>query len=157
MSPIVMGPPAFATISNVAPIPLSPIGQRINVYFDTDQVCLTEVDWYSPDDATIAPGSVVEAGPNAKGHSPVIDLGAPHPGKHLVFTIKLAATDSSGLALRPYVGSTDLPGTRWPAPIAGKSVPVRFYTFGDGTRPAGGGGVGNWSSYTWAQYNPKGT
>ena len=163
---IISGPPAFLTLSNVAPISWAPIGQRVAIYFDSDQSFISRVSWTSPDDQTIPPGFFTELGANSKGHAPVIDLGAPHPGKHIIFTITVDPSDTSGLTLRPYVGTYDFPGTRMPAPIAGISVPVRFYMFGDGTRPPNGGGTGpllngpaagNWSSYTWAQYNPKGT
>lgn len=156
ISQIPMGPPAFLTVSNVAPLPLSPLGQRLTVYFDSDQSFISNVAWYSPDDQTIVPGQVTEAGANAKGHAPVIDLGTPHPGKHVIFTITVDPTDTSGLTLRPYVGVYDMPGARIGTALA---VPVRFYAFG-GTPPPGahGGPTGsNWNTYTWAQYNPKGT
>ena len=63
--------------------------------------------------------------------------------------------------LRPYSGSLRITGARSVA--KGNAVPVRWNQFGDGTRPPNGGGnparnmegSGNWSSYTWAQYNPK--
>ena len=72
------------------------------------------------------------------------------------------ASIPAGKIFRPLQGTFRMPKSR--TSVAGRSVPVRWNTFGDGTRPVDGGGTGalkngpnagNWSSYTWAQYNPR--
>lgn len=153
---IVAGPPLFATISNVQPIPAN---NAFQVVFDTDLPIQLQVDYWSQNDPSLPQplaGTMSEAGP-ATHHvfsSGALPGGANHSGYTFGFSIRKDANDVSNLTLRSYQGFVQLTGAR---STRGLSVPVRWNTFGDGTRPAGGGGIGNWSSYTWAQYNPKGS
>jgi hypothetical protein len=167
--PIVMGPPAFVTLSNIRTIPSS-TGWTIT--FDTDQPVLMAMDYWSQNDPSLQnpwAGSVLE-GVLTTHHS--IATAALPAGKHVGYvfgySLRLDANDVSGLTLRPQQGLVQLLGARAPGQTAfgnALSVPVRFYQFGGtpppgpgGTQPGGGGpNIGNWSTYTWAQYNPKGT
>ena len=157
--PIVMGPPNFLTVSNIYDGTTSTV---INLVFDTDQPCICRVDAYA--------GSVPLVGPsvgNAKDASAVTHHVIPVtpspsvPGGIFAWNVTLDATDVSGLNFRPFNGVAQLGGARGAGQTAfgyNLSVPVRFFMYGDGSRPAGGGANKiNWSSYTWAQWNPKGT
>lgn len=155
MPPIVMGPPAFITLSNIRTIP---VNNGFTLVFDTDQPVLMAMDFWSHDDPSLQSpwaGSVLE-GQLVTHHS--INTGAlpvgNHAGYYFGYSLRLDANDVSGKVLRSQQGMVQLPGARAQRNL---SVPVRWNMFGDGSRPPGGGGIGNWSSYTWAQYNPKGT
>lgn len=151
----------FITISNIA---ATPAANSFTVTFDTDIPCLMALDWWSQNDPSITvPGSTLE-GVLRTRHS--ISTGAlpagDHTGKYFGFSLRLDANDISGGKLRSYQGMVRLIGARTVAKL--NAVPVRWNMFGDGTRPANGGGSGprlegsgNWSSYTWTQYNPHGT
>ena len=152
---IISGPAGFITLSNVR---FTATNNSFTVLFDTDQPVLMAMDFWSQNDPSLpAPlaGSVLE-GVLRTAH--VIASGALPAGNHagyvFGFSLRLDANDVSGTTLRSYQGYVQLPGARVQRNLA---LPVRWNTFGDGTRPTGGGGIGNWSSYTWAQYNPKGT
>jgi len=157
---IVMGPPGFASISNVQVIPTA---TNFVVKWLTDQAVQSDVVWTAITDA--APpgqgpytGTVAEAGPFTQ-HSVTVTPSPAAGGHQYAFRITLDNADSSGLTQRDYVGTVQLLGARTPTTKLAPSVPVRFYQFG-GTPPpgAGGGPTGsNWNTYTWAQYNPKGT
>jgi len=74
-------------------------------------------------------------------------------GKIAGFEI-LSATPQTQPYLRSYVGSVRMPGARDPF-----DIPVRFFSF---SGPMTGavptlGTLGNWSRYTWSQWNPKST
>jgi hypothetical protein len=150
--PIVMGPPAFITLSNIR---TSSTNNTFTVVFDTDQPVLMAMDYWSYNDPTFTtPGSVLEG---VLGTHHTISTGAIAPvvnraGKVFGFSLRLDAADVSGKTLRSQQAFVQLVGARLQA---GQQLPVRFNMYGDGTRPAGGGGNGNWSSYTWAQWNPK--
>jgi hypothetical protein len=153
----------YITISNVKPIPTA---STFSVQFDTDVACKMAMDWWSQNDPSITVATSVLEGSALTRHN--IAAGAfpagDHTGKVFGFSLRLDATDTTGLTLRSYQGFVQLLGARTVG--KGNAVPVKFYTFGDGTRPANGGGTGpylggpnagNWSSYTWSQWNPKGT
>lgn len=155
---IVMGPPNFATVSNVV---VSSTNQAFTVTFLTDQPCICNIQWWSLDDPSITTvTTIVDAGATTRHTFTTANMGAGHAGKHMAFQINMDPTDTSGLYIRPYVGTIQLIGARAGTTLA---VPVRFYAFGGNPpAPAGGtggqgGGTGNWNQYTWAQYNPKGT
>ena len=155
--PLTAGPPLFTRPSNVY---LRATGTSMGIEFDTDQAIQLSMVWQRTDpgaDPGVAPvgGTVTDAA--AATHHLLVTPASLAPGQLILMTVQVAATDSTGLTFRPMVAQQRTINTRMPAPVAGRSVPVRWNTFGDGTRPAGGGGIGNWSSYTWAQYNPKGT
>ena len=150
---IVAGPPAFLTIRNVSPAP-TPTG--FSVTFDTDQACEIQMAWWPtllPNTGPGVTGGPSDASPTTH-HTLAVNIGASAAGLSYQFSLGLAAGDVSGLTLRPYQGSVQVMGRYNRTTPA---LPVRWNTFGDGTRPAGGGGIGNWSSYAWAQYNPKQT
>jgi hypothetical protein len=151
----------FITLSNIRPIPTA---STFSVQFDTDVACKMAMDWWSQNDPSITASTAVLEGSALTRHS--IAAGAfpagDHTGKVFGFSLRLDATDATGLTLRSYQGFVQLLGARTVAKL--NAVPVRWNMFGDGTRPANGGGTGpllngpaagNWSSYTWAQYNPK--
>lgn len=144
----------YITLSNVV---ATPTANSFTVTFDTDIPCKMAMDWWSHNDPSIVASSSVLEGTTVTRHS--ITTGAmpagDHTGKYFGFSLRLDATDVSGKTLRSYQGFVRLIGARTTAKL--NAVPVRFNNYGDGTRPAGGAGVGNWSSYTWAQYNPKNT
>jgi hypothetical protein len=153
VSPLVAGPPGFITLSNVIP---SSTATAFTVSFQTDQPVICRMDWWSQDDPSVTGVvTIVDAGATTQHTFTTASLGAGHAGKHFNFRLSLDPTDVSGKTLRPYFGTIQLIGARAGTALA---VPVRFYTFG-GTPPPtpGGGGIGNWSTYTWAQYNPKGS
>jgi hypothetical protein len=112
----------------------------------------------APDAAPV----VVTEGTSAEGPRNVaLTMPAGSAGRTFRYTISLAP-DVTTLRSYPVDGAFRVPGARTVA--NGQAVPVRWNTFGDGTRPANGGGTttlgqgpaaGNWSSYAWAQYNPK--
>ena len=153
----------YITISNVV---ATPAANSFQVTFDTDIPCLMAMDYWAHNDPSL-PQPL--AGSNLEGvlrtrHT--ISSGAlpagNHTGYYFGFSLRLDANDVSGGKLRSYQGHVRLIGARSVAKL--NAVPVRWNTFGDGTRPPNGGGSGprlegsgNWSSYTWAQYNPKGT
>lgn len=164
--PLLVGPTgasstAWITIRNVS---YTATATSFTVRFETDFPCLMAMDWWSQNDPSITSGTAVLEGVARTQH--VIASGAmpagDHTGKVMGFSLRLDANDVSGLGIRPYQGTVQLIGARTTAKL--NAVPVRWNTFGDGTRPVDGGGTGplkngpaagNWSSYTWAQYNPK--
>jgi len=158
---IVMGPPKFVTISTVL---FRATGTTFTLEFDTDQLVQLTLNWTRMDPPA-DPGTGGVSGsatdPAATLHHVLTATGGLSPGQLLMLTLNLAATDVSGLLLRPYVTQQRTGNVRMPAPVAGRSVPVRFYQFGGTPPPPAGGGTppaaGNWNTYIWAQYNPKGT
>ena len=158
---IVMGPAAFTTPSNIV---TSPQPTTFTVAFDTDQLCLcqiavTQVD--PPPMPGTAPvfSTVVDAAPT---YHHVLVYTPTTPSFMYGIVIELAPADTSGLFMRQYVTQFRADYVRISNPA--RSVPVRFYKFG-GTPPPGPGGslgpgagpnIGNWNTYSWAQYNPSG-
>lgn len=144
----------FVTISNVQIVPAA---NSFTVKFETDAACLMAMDFWSQNDPSITTAGATLEGVARTQHT--ISTGAlpagDHTGKTFGFSLRMDANDVSGFGIRPYQGTVQLLGARTTAKL--NALPVRWNTFGDGTRPAGGGGIGNWSSYTWAQYNPKGS
>lgn len=144
----------FITISNVR---ATATATTFTVTFDTDVPCLMAMDWWSQNDPSVITSTAVLEGVARVNHT--IASGAfpagDHTGKVFGFSLRMDANDTSGLGIRPYQGTVQLLGARTVA--KNNAVPVRWNMFGDGTRPSGGGGIGNWSSYTWTQYNPKNT
>lgn len=159
----------FITLSNIR---WTPAANAFTVVCDTDVLCKLQMDYWSHNDPSIPQplaGTVGDATARFQHTftTPALPAGD-HTGKFFGFSIRLDATDVTGRYLRSQQGFVQLIGARTVA--KGNAVPVRHNTFGDGTRPANGGAVqgsgaqspylvggGNWSSYTWAQYNPKGT
>jgi hypothetical protein len=160
--PIVAGPAGFITLSNIV---ATPTNAGFTVTFDTDQPVLMAMDYWAQNDPSLPQplaGSVLE-GQLRMRHSITTNAlpAGNHGGYTFGFSLRLDAADVSGKSLRSQQGFVRLLGGRVQQ---GRSVPVRFNMYGDGTRPANGGGTtslgqgpaaGNWSSYTWAQYNPK--
>jgi hypothetical protein len=163
---IVSGPTGqpWVTISNIRPVPSTNV---FTVTFDTDVACLIQMDYWSHNDPSIPPGiagAVTEPGATTR-HTftiPALPAGN-HTGYYYGFSLRLDSNDVSGYQMRSQQGVVRLTGARSSRGLQG---PVRWNMFGDGTRPANGGGTttlgqgpaaGNWSSYTWAQYNPKQT
>jgi hypothetical protein len=146
----------FITISNVKAIPTS---STFSVQFDTDVACKMAMDWWSQNDPSITTSTAVLEGSALTKHN--IAAGAfpagDHTGKVFGFSLRLDATDTTGLALRSYQGFVQLLGARTTG--KGNAVPVRFYSFSgpmDAAVPAAGQ-KGNWSTYTWSQWNSKST
>ena len=143
----------YITLSNVV---AAPTASAVTVTFQTDASCLIALDWY-PIDENISNSGTVTEGAAATNHSMTFTPGAGHQGHDYGFVIRLAPADTSGLTLRSYTGSIQLLGARTVAQQ--NALPVRFYQFG-GTPPPGAGGTPggyNWNTYTWSQYNPRGT
>jgi|SRR5215831_7516202 len=166
VSSLPAGPPLFVTVSNIR---VNPSASAFTVTFDSDQAFTAAINWTADTDAPSVgsgplTGVVNEAGPTLR-HSIVVAPAQAAGGKTYTFYIQLASTDASGLVIRPYAldGFVQLTGARTVG--NGQALPVRFYQFGGtpppgagGTQPGGGGpNIGNWSTYTWAQYNPKRT
>jgi hypothetical protein len=133
------------------------------VKFLTDQPCICAMDWAALTGDTTQTGTTSPDAAATTVHSFTVTPGSPPAvgGQQFSFTLRLDNTDTSGLTLRPYNGYLQLVGAR--TTTNQKALPVRFYTFGGapppgagGTQPGGGGpNIGNWSTYIWAQYNPK--
>jgi hypothetical protein len=148
----------YITLSNIA---WSATNNAFTVTCTTDVACMIQMDYWSQNDPSIPQpiaGTVAEAGPVTRHTftTPALPgVVGSHAGKVFGFSLRIDANDTTGLTLRSQQGWVQLIGAR---AYAGQTLPVRFYTFGNGTPPppSGGGGNGNWSSYTWAQYNPKG-
>jgi|SRR5215472_1313768 len=163
---LVAGPPLYVTVSNIR---TNPSASAFTVTFDSDQAFQAAIQWIADTDAPSPGGGpltgIVNEGGATLHHSIVVAPSQAAGGKVYIFYIQLASTDSSGLILRPYAldGAVQLIGSRTVG--NGQALPVRFYQFGGtpppgagGTQPGGGGpNIGNWSTYTWAQYNPKRT
>ena len=157
--PIVMGPPAYLTISNIRVVP-SATGFTVN--FTTDQPAQCAVFWIADTDAPSVGGGPLQGTSSdaaaTVNHSIAVTPAQAAGGKTYVFYIQMASTDTSGLVIK---GSPDgfvqLTGARTPTQQIGTSVPVKFYQFGNVTpAPAGGGpNKTSWSQYSWAQYAPK--
>jgi len=170
-----MAAPAAGTAYGIPYITLANIsaasnasGGAFTVTFDTDQPCICALDYYPSDGRiTTAPtnsGTVTDSSAVNRHSLTVTFSDARNAGQNFGFRIRLDTSDTSALTFRTYTGSLRLNGSRTTG--KGNALPVRWNMFGDGTRPANGGGTGpllngpssgNWSSYTWAQYNPKGT
>lgn len=152
ISSLPAGPPAFITLSNIRTIPRT---NGFSVTFDTDQPVLMAMDFWSHNDPSLTTAGSVLEGNLTTRHT--IDTGAlpgtNHGGYYLGFSLRLDANDVSGKSLRSQQGFVKILGAR--TTTNGKAVPVRWNMFG-GTPPPNGQG-GNWSTYTWSQYNPKGT
>jgi len=159
-----MAAPAAGTAYGIPYITLANIiaasnasGGAFTVTFDTVSVCRITT---SPTNS----GTVTDSSAVTRHTLTVTFSDARNAGQNFGFRIRLDTSDTSALTFRSYTGSLRLNGSRTTG--KGNAVPVRWNMFGDGTRPANGGGTGpllngpnsgNWSSYTWAQYNPKGT
>lgn len=155
--------PYVTSISNIRAIPTA---TGFTVTFDTDVPVLMAMDYWAQNDPSLpAPlaGSVLE-GVLRQQHSITTSAlpAGDHTGKVFGYSLRLDSNDVSGKLLRSQQGFVQLLGARTVAKL--NAVPVRFNMYGDGSRPANGGGTGpllngaaagNWSSYTWAQYNPK--
>jgi hypothetical protein len=164
LAAIVSGPAGYITLSNIR---TSATNAAFTVTFDTDQPVLMAMDYWSQNDPSIPPGTAGSVLEGVLRTRHTITTNALPAGNHAGYTfgysLRLDANDVSGKTLRSQQGFVQLLGARTTG--NGKAVPARFNMYGDGTRPANGGGnparnmegSGNWSSYTWAQYNPKGT
>ena len=135
-------------------------GGAMTVTCETDQACILSMDYY-PQDGRLssAPsnnGTVTDSGALLKHTFTVTFSDARNAGQNFGFRIRKDATDTTALGIRDYIGSLRLAGSRTTG--KGNAVPVRFYTFsgpGTGAVPAAGQ-LGNWSTYTWSQWNAKG-
>jgi hypothetical protein len=148
------GPPGFITVSNIRTAPTS---NSFTVTFDTDQACLMAMDWWSHNDPSITTGTAVLEGVLRTNH--IIASGAfpagDHTGKMFGFSLRLDANDVTGKLLRAQQGFVQLLGARSVAKA--NAVPVRFNGFSGPMTAAvpALGTQGNWSRYTWSQWNPK--
>jgi len=138
-------------------------GNGFTVTCETDQACILSMDYY-PQDGRLssAPsnnGTVTDSGALLKHTFTVTFSDARNAGQFIGFRIRSDVTDTSGLTLRPYIGSVRLAGSRTTG--KGTATPVKFFAFGGAPpAPAGGGtgtSAGSWNQYTWSQWNPKGT
>jgi len=150
--PIVAGPSLFVTLSNVIATP-NAAGTVVTFSVTTDQsVQLNFRIWDAQTPSVSASGTEAAAAAGTRTFAYTLSPVSANPqGKVMGFEI--TSVTAPPPTLRPYQGTVRIPAARTVANQ--KAVPVRHNMFGDGTRPSGGGGVGNWSSYTWAQYNPK--
>jgi hypothetical protein len=156
--PIVMGPPAFVTISDIRTVPTA---TGFTVTFTTDQSVQCALTWTADTDAPSIGGGPLSGTVNDAAattvHSIAVTPAQAAGGKTYLFSIGKATTDTTGLVVRPRDGFVQLTGARTPTQPMGQSVPVKFYQFGDTPpAPAGGGpSKTKWSTYVWAQYAPK--
>ena len=152
------GPPSFLTLTNIY---VSNAPTAFTITFDSDQAFIANIQVWPgsiPGQNAQAPLVTVVDAAATTHHVLTATIGVGHAGQVYAFQINVDPSDVTGLTLRPYNGVAQLSGARVPGSQMGASVPVRFFMYGDGTRPAGGGpNKINWSSYTWAQWNPKGT
>lgn len=159
MSPLVAGPSGFVTLSDVN-AGSSPNGASLVFTFNTDQavqLSVSLVDARFPGSPPIVSN---EAGA-AQGRRTLTVPLTGMAGQVVNFTISSLTPPPP--TLRPYTGSVRIAGSR--GGTANPPVPIRFYMFGGTPPPPAGGGPlppapgnqGNWNSYAWAQYNPKGT
>jgi|SRR5215831_73838 len=160
---IVAGPSGFVTLSNVIAAP-NAAGTVVVFSVTTDQsVQLNFRIWDVMNPSVSAAGTEAAAGIGTRTFSYTLSPVSANPqGKVMGFEI--TSVTAPPPTLRPYQGTVRIPAARTVANQ--KAVPVRWNMFGDGTRPVDGGGTGplkngpaagNWSSYTWTQYNPKQT
>ena len=163
-------PTSTPYVTSISNIKATPTSTGFTVTCDTDVPVLLAMDYWAQNDPSLpAPlaGSILE-GVLRQQHSMTTNAlpAGDHTGRVFGFSLRLDSNDVSGKTLRSYQGFVQLLGARTVAKL--NAVPVRFNQYGDGTRPANGGatsqagptgtylvGGGNWSSYTWAQYNPK--
>ena len=156
--PLVAGPPAFVTISDIRTIPTA---TGFQVTFTTDQSVQCAVAWTADTDAPSIGGGpltgIVNDAAATTVHSIAVTPAQASGGKTYTFLVQKATTDTTGLVVRPRDGFVQLTGARTPVQAMGQSVPVKFYQFGDTPpAPAGGGpSKSKWSTYAWAQYAPK--
>lgn len=144
--------PRVASISNIAWRFNSPPTQVIFTV-TTDLIGKVTVA-ILPENAQVAAITVNESTSALGQRNITLALPAGSNGKAFRWTMFMVPDDTT-VRTYPTDGGFRVPESRTVA--RGNALPVRFNTYGDGTRPASGGGIGNWSSYTWAQYNPKGT
>jgi len=149
---IVAGPAGFVTLSNVIATP-NAAGTVVTFSVTTDQsVQLNFRIWDTQNPSVSAGGTEAAAAVGTRTFQYTLSPVSANPqGKVMGFEI--TSVTAPPPTLRPYQGTVRISAARTVANQ--KAVPVRWNMFGDGTRPAGGAGIGNWSSYTWAQYNPK--
>jgi hypothetical protein len=159
---IVAGPSSFVTLYVVSVAP-NAAGDTVVFTVETDQAVRLSVVMKRNGATT---SQVVNEAGAASGRRTITfaitTLGGPVVGEHLLWEISSLTAPPPTLRTVQN-GSVRMPNAR--TTTNGKAVPVRWNQFGDGTRPTNGGGnparsmegSGNWSSYTWTQYNPKGT
>jgi hypothetical protein len=151
-------PQPYITVSNVV---VAPGNTTFTVSFDTDVACMMELDWWSQNDPSMTASYAENEGVTRTHHTMTTSKAATRPGFTYGWSLRLDTNDTSGYLYRALIqGVAQCTGAR---AAASQTVPVRFYAFGgNGSPPPGGtggqgGGTGNWSTYTWAQYNPKRT
>lgn len=160
---IVAGPAGFVTLSNVIATP-NAAGTVVTFTVTTDQsVQLNFRIWDAMNPSVSASGTEAAAAVGTRTFAYTLSPVSANP-QGRVMGYEITSVTAPPPTLRPYQGTIRIPAAR--TTTNGKAVPVRWNMFGDGTRPQWGGGTtnrgdgpaaGNWSSYTWAQYNPKGT
>lgn len=156
-SQMVAGPPPYITLSNII---MGNDATNMYVRCDTDQSCqLRYRMWREKDPATIYTETESSAAVGKRYQTlPRSGLGAMDVAGEVVF-IELSVPVPPNPAtpyMRTYTGTTRVTGRR--TTTNGTAVPVRFNGF---TGPFSAavptlGTKGNWSTYTWSQWNPKG-
>lgn len=148
------GPSAFVTLSDVS---AEPNANNDGIIFKvtTDQSVQLRFriwDALNPSVVIVANEAGAKAGPRQLV-APLATLTADATGDVLGYEI--LSTTAPPPTLRPFSGTVRMAGARTVA--KGNAVPVRFNGFSgsfSAAVPALGVG-GNWSRYTWSQWNPK--
>lgn len=143
----------YITLSNVSPVP-TPTGFAVS--FDTDVACQCQMPWWPTQNPQSGPGFLsgpADASP-VTHHTLAVNIGASAAGQSYQFQLVLSAADTTNLIFRAYQGSVQILGAR---AAAGMVIPVKFFTYGTSYPPTPGNQQGNWSTYSWSQWNPKGT
>ena len=155
-------PTSTPYVTSISNIKATPTSTGFTVTCETDVPVLLAMDYWAQNDPSLpAPlaGSILEG----VLHVMTPPRAAPH-GPHLPvdYFFRSLADDVSGKTCRSYRVSCSCSAR---APWPSERAAVRFNMYGDGTRPVDGDGTGalkngpnagNWSSYQWTQYNPKG-
>lgn len=152
---MVAGPSRFDSLTSVT---VTPAADATSVLFNawTEQALqLRYRIWREDRPELVIVGN--EAGAVAGQHKSsfsLASLGAAAELKGEVLSYEILSTTAPPPTLRPYGGSVRIPGAR-----DLQDIPVRFYSFsGPMTAAVPALGVqGNWSRYTWSQWNSKGT
>lgn len=155
-------------IRTIAVAPAVPTSTQATITYSTDIAGKGTFTWWpagtqrppDPVSTSADTGQVIE-GTNVTSHSQAAAAGLV-PGRQYNYDLKVTDTGGTNTS-RTASGTFFMPGARAaiPPPNGPQAVTTRFYNYGSsGTPPAGGGSgtlAGNWSTYTWAQYNPKNT
>ena len=143
----------FLTLRDVTTTP-NAAGTGFTVSCNTDALCTLKLDWWQMGVANPTINSISDSFPSSAKHAFTASGLTGMQGSSIGFRIYLDPLDGSGLTLRDYFGTFRSPGAR--GGTTNPPTPVRFYNFGGNGQPLPGNQQGNWSTYTWAQWNPNG-